>query len=147
MKTLYLLLLSTLLIAGCGDASNSDATANGIENSDNAAMVSSAAGTKQGAENGAVDAAASAAVDVTALEKTLQGMGCFACHAVDAKRVGPSYLQIAERYRGQEGVVPGLVVKIINGGGGVWGPVPMVTHPQFDSATLTPLVEQILALE
>ncbi len=145
MPTL-LLILSTLLIAGCGEGPDSGASAdNNVDSVD--AAVSQPAESAENAVVDVVDTAISATVDVAALEKTLQGMGCFACHAVDAKRVGPSYLQIAERYRGQQEVVPELVGKIINGGGGVWGPVPMVTHPQFDSATLTPLVEQILALQ
>ena len=82
---------------------------------------------------------------LSALEAKLAKMGCFACHAVDDKRIGPSYRSIAERYRGEQ-VTATLVGKIISGGGGVWSPMPMTSHPHLTAEALTPLVEQILAL-
>lgn len=83
--------------------------------------------------------------ELSALEAKLSKIGCFACHAVDDKRIGPSYRSIAERYRGQP-VTETLVGKIIKGGGGVWGPIPMTSHPHLSAEVLTPLVDQILAL-
>lgn len=51
--------------------------------------------------------------------------GCLACHQVENKVVGPSYKQIAERYKGQEGAQEMLTQSAINGGVNNWGPIPM----------------------
>lgn len=84
-------------------------------------------------------------VELAAFEKSLAKLGCFACHAVAERRLGPDYRSIAERYRGQA-VVDTLVNKIIVGGGGAWGPLPMTSHPHLTPEILAPLVEQILQL-
>jgi cytochrome c len=54
-----------------------------------------------------------------------QAKGCMACHAVDKKVVGPSYKDVAKKYAGNKTAEATLAEKVIKGGGGVWGPVPM----------------------
>jgi cytochrome c len=51
--------------------------------------------------------------------------GCMACHQIDAKVVGPGYKEVAAKYKGQEGAVDLLTQKVIEGGVGNWGQVPM----------------------
>ena len=53
-------------------------------------------------------------------EALAKSKNCLACHVVDAKRVGPSYKEIANRYAGQKGVEAMLAEKIIKGSRGVW---------------------------
>ena len=55
---------------------------------------------------------------------------CMACHAVDKKLVGPSYKSVAEKYAGQADAADKLAQKIMKGGAGVWGPVPMPANSQ-----------------
>ena len=50
---------------------------------------------------------------------------CMSCHAVDKKMVGPSYQDVAKKYAGNKTAEATLAEKVIKGGGGVWGPVPM----------------------
>ena len=50
---------------------------------------------------------------------------CMACHAVDKKLVGPAYQEVAKKYAGNKTAEATLAEKVIKGGGGVWGPVPM----------------------
>jgi cytochrome c len=50
---------------------------------------------------------------------------CLACHAIDKKVLGPSYKEVAAKYAGQKDAVAKLSDKVIKGGAGVWGPVPM----------------------
>lgn len=50
---------------------------------------------------------------------------CLACHATDKKLVGPSYKDVAAKYKGQKDAVAVLATKIQKGGVGVWGQVPM----------------------
>jgi cytochrome c len=54
-----------------------------------------------------------------------QKSGCLACHQEEVKLVGPSYKDIAAKYKGQEGAHEMLVQSVINGGSGKWGPIPM----------------------
>ena len=70
---------------------------------------------------------------------------CMACHAVDKKLVGPSYKDVAAKYAGQKDAVDKLAVKIIKGGSGVWGPVPMPANPQVSEAEAKRLATWILA--
>src|SRR6186713_1382978 len=55
---------------------------------------------------------------------------CMTCHAVDKKLVGPSYKEVATKYAGQKDAADKLAAKIIKGGSGAWGPVPMPANPQ-----------------
>jgi cytochrome c len=55
---------------------------------------------------------------------------CMACHAVATKLVGPSYKDVAAKYAGQKDAVDKLANKIVKGGSGVWGPVPMPANAQ-----------------
>ena len=50
---------------------------------------------------------------------------CMACHSIDKKLVGPSYKDVAAKYAGQKDAADKLAAKVIKGGSGVWGPVPM----------------------
>ena len=58
---------------------------------------------------------------------------CMACHAVATKLVGPSYKDVATKYAGQKDAVDKLAAKIVKGGAGVWGPVPMPANAQVNA--------------
>lgn len=70
---------------------------------------------------------------------------CMACHAVDKKLVGPSYKDISKRYAGQKDAEAKLAEKIIKGGAGAWGAVPMPANPQVSAAEARQLVTWILS--
>jgi cytochrome c len=72
--------------------------------------------------------------------------GCTACHAVDHKVVGPSFQDVAAKYRGKD-VEATLVEKVKNGGSGVWGQVPMPPNPQVPDPDLHAIVKWILTLK
>ncbi len=74
-----------------------------------------------------------------------QAKNCMACHAVDKKLVGPSYKDIAKKYAGQKDVAAMLAGKIIKGGAGSWGAVPMPANPQVSEAEAQRLVAWIMA--
>ena len=69
---------------------------------------------------------------------------CMACHAVDKKLVGPSYKDVAAKYGDQKDAVEKLSVKVIKGGGGVWGPVPMPANAQVTPDEAKKLIAWIL---
>ena len=69
---------------------------------------------------------------------------CMACHAVDKKLVGPAYKEVATKYAGQKDAVDKLAAKIIKGGSGVWGPVPMPANAQVNEAEAKKLAAWVL---
>lgn len=71
---------------------------------------------------------------------------CKSCHLIDQRSAGPGYQEIARKYKGKEGVVDQLAVKIIKGGGGVWGATEMAAHPQVSVEDARKMVEYIMTL-
>jgi cytochrome c len=69
---------------------------------------------------------------------------CMACHAAAIKLVGPSFKDIAAKYAGQKDAVDKLSDKVIKGGSGVWGPVPMPANAQVSPDDAKKLVTWIL---
>ena len=69
---------------------------------------------------------------------------CMACHAVDKKLVGPSFKDIAAKYAGQADAAGKLEAKVLKGGSGAWGPVPMPANTQVTPADAKKLVAWIL---
>jgi len=70
---------------------------------------------------------------------------CMACHAAATKLVGPSYKDVAAKYAGQKDAADKLATKVIKGGSGAWGVVPMPANPQVSEAEAKQLVAWILA--
>jgi cytochrome c len=71
--------------------------------------------------------------------------GCVACHAKDTKSLGPSFMDIAAKYKGQETAVDKLVTKVKKGGSGAWGAIPMPPHPKLSDDDAKSMIEWILA--
>jgi cytochrome c len=70
---------------------------------------------------------------------------CMACHAIDRKLVGPSYKDVAAKYAGQPQAAALLAEKIMKGGTGVWGPVPMPANPKVSQAEALKLAQWVLS--
>lgn len=73
-----------------------------------------------------------------------QGKNCMACHAVDRKLVGPSFKDVAKKYAGQN-AADKMAAKIVAGGSGVWGAIPMPANPQVNAAEAKKLADWVLA--
>jgi cytochrome c len=70
---------------------------------------------------------------------------CMACHAVDKKLVGPSYKDVAAKYKADKDAPAKLAKKIREGGVGVWGQVPMPANPQVNDAEAASLAKWVLS--
>jgi len=70
---------------------------------------------------------------------------CMACHAVSSKLVGPAYKDVAAKYAGQKDAENKLVAKVMKGGSGTWGAIPMPANPQVSEAEARTLVKWVLA--
>ena len=93
--------------------------------------------------------AATAVVATPALanEELAKKNACTACHAVDKKLVGPSYKDVAAKYRSDKGAEAKLIEKVKKGGTGVWGQVPMPPNPTVPDADLQALVKWVLSIK
>jgi cytochrome c len=78
-------------------------------------------------------------------EAAMNKAGCLACHTKDKKLVGPSFKDIAAKYKGQD-VTAKLMEKVRKGGAGTFGPVPMAPNPpeKINDADLKAAIETIL---
>ncbi len=80
-------------------------------------------------------------------EQLAKEKNCLACHAVDQKLVGPSYKEVAAKYKGDKSAEAKLATKIQKGGSGAWGAIPMPANPQVDDNEAKALVKWILSLK
>lgn len=84
---------------------------------------------------------------VAASEKLAQSSGCMTCHATDRKVIGPSYKDIAAKYRNDKGAEASLEKKVKAGGSGVWGPTPMPPNAHVKDEDIKAIVAWILAVK
>lgn len=82
----------------------------------------------------------------TADEALAKKNNCLACHQIDKKSIGPSYKDIAKKYKGQADAVAKLSEKVKKGGKGVWGPIPMPPNASVPDADINKLVQWVLGL-
>ena len=71
---------------------------------------------------------------------------CLSCHQTEAKSIGPRYIDVATRYRDDKNAEKTLAGKIINGGVGAWGEIPMPPHPQYSEEQISQMVDAILSM-
>lgn len=89
--------------------------------------------------------------DAASVEKgsaLVAGSDCMTCHRPEERLTGPSYSEIAIRYSGRpDTIVTHLAGKIVHGGGGEWGEMPMVAHATITQADAELMVKYILSLK
>mgnify|MGYP001952271235 FL=1 len=94
---------------------------------------------------GAVPVAAQA--QVSAEQRMAASKNCLSCHSVQRKIVGPAFKDIASKYADHPEAATRLADKIRNGGGGVWGPIPMPANPKVNEAEARQLADWVLTLK
>ena len=93
---------------------------------------------------GLAPASATPAVTAKSPSVLFKSQNCSACHAPNAKLVGPSIAAVATKYQGQGGAQEKLMAKVKNGGSGVWGAIPMPPQPQLSDEDRLILVRWML---
>jgi cytochrome c len=94
---------------------------------------------------GAAAVAVSLSSPAVAQEELAKKHNCLACHAVDKKIVGPSYKEVAAKYRGDKTAEAKLFEKVKKGGVGVWGQIPMPPNATVPDEDIKALVKWILS--
>lgn len=79
--------------------------------------------------------------------KLVSASDCTSCHKEKEKLVGPAYTAVAQKYPATEANVAMLATKIIKGGAGNWGAIPMTPHPGVSEADAREMVKYILSLK
>jgi len=72
---------------------------------------------------------------------------CLTCHKVEETSTGPAYRDVANKYAGKADALDTLSAKVIKGGSGNWGAVPMLAHPELSVDDAKQMVKYILLLK
>jgi cytochrome c len=88
-----------------------------------------------------------AVLPARASEELAKKHACFACHTTDKKVVGPSYKEVAAKYRTDKTAEAKLVEKVKKGGTGVWGQTPMPPNAAVPDADVRALVKWVLSIK
>ena len=147
MKKIALLLSSCALLIACESAPKTSETA-GIKNT---------VSTEPAAGSGALTAVSTTGEAVGPTEvslanaapgaKLIAASDCAGCHKEYDKVVGPAYAAIAEKYKSTEANISMLANKIITGGKGNWGEIPMTAHPGLSVADAKEMTKYILSIK
>ncbi len=78
--------------------------------------------------------------------RLIEGSTCLSCHQMNSKSIGPSYIDVARKYRDDSTATARLVRKIREGGSGVWGKVNMPAHPQLTDKQASAMAAYILSV-
>jgi cytochrome c len=92
-----------------------------------------------------VGATVAGATEVPRGQLVANANACMGCHAVDRKLVGPSFQQVAAKYKGDPQAPTKLAKKVRDGGAGVWGMIPMPAHQSMSDADIRAVVDWVLA--
>ena len=143
MKKVFIILCISAVVTACGGSksagSSSDSTTAANETAKsaetNADTNANKTGTEKEGENNAPGAKLMAAND------------CNTCHKVDVKVIGPAFQDVAAKYPATEANIDTLANKIIKGGKGNWGDIPMASHPTLAVSDAKEMVKYILSLK
>jgi cytochrome c len=147
MKKLFVICGISLIIAACGgnksgNGSTTDSTsaANKTATATSSDAAQDTAASHDGSEKaGGTPSAAGA--------QLIAKSDCQTCHKEQEKLVGPAFIDVAKKYGSSDAVVDTLANKIIKGGSGNWGTVPMSGHPSISVDDARSMVKYILSLK
>lgn len=117
------------------------------------AILAACGGSEEKKDTAAAPAATTASDDLSNNPDYVKGLeligksDCLTCHKVSDNLIGPSYKAVAEKYENTDENVTMLAGKIIKGGQGVWGSVPMTAHPAISEEDAKAMVKYIFLLK
>jgi cytochrome c len=142
MKKVFAVLCISAVITACGGNSktgSADSTAAANQTAKQSESSTDTNANKTGTETSGAPASPGA--------KLLAASDCLTCHKVDIKVIGPAYQDVAAKYPATEANIDTLANKVIRGGKGNWGDVPMAAHPTISQSDAKEMVKYILSLK
>ena len=130
MKTIFLAVIVVATLASCGNKKNEGEEKSTDEMSTKELMTDDVVTIAPEFQKGA---------------DLIANSDCLACHKVDEKVVGPSYLDVAAKYTVAD--IDMLAATIIKGGQGHWGEIPMTPHPDLKVEDAKEMVKYIMSLK
>jgi cytochrome c len=143
MKKVFLVLSICAALAACGGGTkqgNSDSTAAANQTAKASESSVDTNANKTGVEDSGAPSSAAGA-------KLMAASDCNTCHKIDTKVIGPAFIDVAKKYPNTEASVDTLANKVIKGGQGNWGNIPMAPHPTLALADAKTIVKYILSLK
>ena len=131
MRKVFVMIAVSSLLFACGGSDNNGAAG---ENADTANK------TEQQAP------AANNQAELDAGLTMIGSLDCTTCHKINEDNIGPAYTKVAQKRENTPPMIDTLALKIINGGSGVYGPVPMTPHPTLSMDSARTMVKYILSL-
>lgn len=152
MKKAFLVLFIAAGIYACGGGTTEGDSKPISTNEENKnSQIGGEAAAPATATAPAADATAPAAAPVAAAGKDgkalIEGSDCRTCHKDDAKLIGPSYKEVAAKYESNDKNIKMLAEKVLKGGQGVWGEIPMAGHPTLSTEDAEAMVKYILTMK
>jgi cytochrome c len=127
MKKVFVLFLATSFAVACNSSGDGKTAEEKTDSSKTATSAISSA-------------------DEAALEM-IASLDCTTCHKINEKNIGPAYIDVSKKYEATEENIDSLAHKVIKGGFGVWGQVPMTAHPDLSLDSARTMVKYILSLK
>lgn len=150
-KILFVCVIAAACYACGGGYSESATPVSNNEANSNSQIGGAADAAKPGTPAPAADSAAATAAPAAAAggdgKALIAKSDCLTCHKENEKVIGPSYKEVAQKYPNTEANVKMLAGKVIAGGVGVWGQIPMTAHPQLSKDDAEAMVRYILSLK
>lgn len=150
MKKLFFALIVAAACYACGgDSGEKKPISNNEENKNSQIGTDTAASTATTSAPASTTDVASATAPAAGKDgkALIEASDCRTCHKDDAKLIGPSYADVAKKYEASDANIKMLVSKIVKGGQGVWGEIPMVGHPAISEEDAIAMVKYILSMK
>ena len=148
MKKVFLALTIATACYACGGNSTTESTTPVSNNDSNTnsqiGEATPAAPATDTSKSTASAAPASSGKDGKAL---IEASDCRTCHHDKDKLIGPAYVEVAKKYPNTDENVKHLASKVIAGGTGVWGQIPMVAHPNISQEDAEAMVKYVLSIK
>lgn len=135
MKKTILMLTTLAFMIACGN------------NTDKQSEQTTGTDTATGSGQTATQPAAAADPEADRGLELIGKSDCLTCHKVAEPFTGPAYEAIAAKYPDNQAVIDSLAGKVIKGGSGNWGTIPMTPHPDISEADAKAMVKYVLSLK
>ena len=142
MKKVFLILSICAVISACGGNAKK-----GSADSASAANESAKAQQSDVDTNATKTGAESSASSISPGAKLIAASDCNTCHKLDTKVIGPAFQDVAAKYPATEANIDSLANKVIKGGKGHWGDIPMAAHPALSENDAKEMVKYVLSLK
>jgi cytochrome c len=145
-KTLFALSLAFACYA-CGGSATTDSKPVSTNDANGNSQIGGDAAKPAADASKPADAGTAAAAPAKDGKALIEGSDCRTCHKDDSKLIGPAYQDVAKKYAGQADAVAVLSDKVMKGGSGNWGQIPMAAHPNLTADDAKAMVSYILSMK